>query len=198
ALVGYWYAFDRMADTVPGPSDTFDDRNMLLLSDRAPGVWFFHIVNLDRLGRPSPLVAHYMVRVGPAPASGNVAGTITDASTGAPIPSASVLLNGGLRRATSGSTGDYTFHGAVPASSEPYRLTVRARGYAEASRAVTIGAGTAAVEHFMLTPTGAPPEDPMSMGWAFPVSNRHAGTPDVDLSADGRVIWSRVWTSDEP
>src|SRR5690606_33537922 len=68
ALVGYWYAFDRMADTVPGPSDTFDDRNMLLLSDRAPGVWFFHIVNLDRLGRPSPLVAHYMVRVGPAPA----------------------------------------------------------------------------------------------------------------------------------
>ena len=192
ALVGYLRTWDRMADTMPDATSTFDDRNMLLLSDQAPGLWYFHIVNLDRMGRPSPLATHYPVRIGPEPEYGNVAGTITRASDDAPIDGALVTLNGGAYRTTTGPSGDYTFRGEVPAASDPYRVTVRARGFVEQSRDVSIGAGTAAVEHFSLE-DAAPPLGPIVRPlWPLQVSTSNAGSPDVAMDDARGVVWSSI------
>ena len=71
AWAGYFRIWDRQADTVPdGATGTYDDRMSLLMPDEPAGIWYFHIVNIDMLGRTSPLTAHYQVRIGPDPGAG--------------------------------------------------------------------------------------------------------------------------------
>ena len=170
---------------------TYDDRQSLLLTDQAPGIWFFHIVNIDRFGRTSPLAGHYQVRIGPDPGTGNVAGTITDATTGSPVAGALVELNGGLIRTVSGETGDYTFRGEVPAVTEPYRVTVTARGYLPAEGTVTVGAGAAEVLHFALDPDPTGPTSDLRLGWEFRLSDAVAHNPSLALGPPGLAIWAR-------
>jgi hypothetical protein len=194
AWAGYFYAWDRQADTVPSAAaGTFDDRRSLLQPDQLAGIWFFHIVNIDRMGRTSPLTAHRQVRVGPDPGTGNVAGTVTDAGTGDAIAGATVLLNGGLLRAVSGETGDYTFLGAAPASTEPYRITASARGYLASEDVVAIGAGSAEVLDFALEPDPEAPASGYGLGWEFQISSAMAGgDPAIAVGPSGRYIWSRA------
>ncbi len=189
---GYLYAWDRQADTRPGLADHWDDRTSLLLPDQAPGIWFFHIVNVDRLGRPSPVVEHREVRIGPDPGRGNVAGTVTDAATGAPVAGATARLNGGLLRAVSGETGDYTFLGEVPAATEAYRLTVSAPGYLTAEATVTVSAGAAEVVHVALEPDPAGPRSLCRVGWEVRLSDSFAGNHSIAMGPRGRAIWARA------
>jgi hypothetical protein len=121
-----------------------------------------------------------------------VAGTITDAADDEPIAGATVLLNGGLLRAVSGTTGDYTFLGAVPASAEPYRLTASARGYLPAADTILIGAGSAEVRDYSLVGDPAGPSDTYRLGWEFRVSPTASNNPSVALGPSGRLIWARV------
>jgi hypothetical protein len=192
-FTGYLYAWDHEADTVPdAATGTFDDRRMLLLSDQAPGIWYFHIVVLDNLGRPSPTTAHYQVRIGAEPGYGNVAGTVTDMATGMPIDRASVLVSGGLLRTRSGATGDYTFRGAVPASSRPYRITARARGYEATEAMVTVGTGGAVVQHFMMRPSASPPGPAIDLGWETRIASVTPNSPEVAMGPSGRFLWTRT------
>lgn len=190
--VGFFYVWDRQADTEPSATrGTFDDRRMLLLNDQAPGTWYFHINAVDQLGRTSS-TAHRRVRIGPNPGAGNVAGTVTDATTGDPIDGATVLANGGLLRTRTDATGDYTFRGELPASSEPYRITVRARGYVSAEMNATVGVGGAVVRHFELSRSATPPGPPVSFSWELPIDSVTPNEPSVAIGPAGRYVWSRV------
>lgn len=190
---GYFYVWDRQADTVPGPENgTFDDRRTRLLIDQEPGVWFFHIVNIDRLGRTSPSVGRYKVRIGPDPGLGNIAGTITDAGTGAPIAGATVLLNGGLERTRTSANGDYTFSSAVVAAVDPYRVTARARGYETKEASVQVAAGAARVQDFSLSADPGDTSPFLELGWEVLVRDISATNPSVAMGPAGRFIWART------
>lgn len=192
AIAGYWWSFDRMADTTPSAASSYDDRNMRLLADQADGQWYFHIVDLDLMGRPSALVSHYGVRVGPMPALGNVAGTVTASADGSPIENATVLLNGGSLRAVTDASGDYTFHGLVPAATDAYQVRVSARGMLTQARDVSVGDGTSAVEDFALEVDPDPPTEPVRFGWPLLLDTTEAGPMDAALDASGTLIWSRA------
>ncbi len=195
-FAGYLYVWDRYADTVPTRDNaTFDDRRMLLLSDQAPGIWYFHIVVLDRLGRPSPLATHYAVRVGAEPQYGNVAGTITAADTHSPIPDASVVLSGGILRTRATASGDYSFRGLVPAAAHAYRVTVSAPGYRTSSTDVVVAAASAIVLHFDLTPMTGPVGSRMALGPEVQISDRSGNSPAIAVASNGSVIFSRVASS---
>ncbi len=191
SLTGYFYVWDRQADTLPVPSNgTFDDRNSLLLADQDPGVWFFHIVNIDRMGRTSPLVGRYRVQIGAQPATGNIAGTITDSDTGEPIRGATVLLNGGLERTRSGSTGDYTFAGTVLAAADPYRVSVRAVGYQSEEELVQVDAGSAQIQDFALAPDPTFDQTLINLGWEIFIRDVAPVSPSVAMGPAGRFIWA--------
>ncbi len=194
-FAGYYTLLDRQADTHPGPlNGSFTTNKNQLLANRADGIWFFHAVNVDRMGRTSPLVSHYEVRVGADPGTGNVAGHISDANGGAAIAGAAVQLNGGLLYAYSGSTGDYTFSAAIPSATDAYRLRVVAPGYLPQEVTVTVGAGQTVVQNFVLTAGTAP--GGYRLGWELPVWNRTASSPLLAVGPRGRYVWSSIGTVD--
>ncbi len=187
-FTGFYWAWDRRADTIPGPgAGTFATRNTLLLADQLPGVHFFHLVNVDALGRTSPIAAHYEVRIGPAPTFGNVVGTVRDTATSRPIAGVELLLDGGLDFARSGATGDFTFGGDVPPGD--YELVARAPGYGEYLASVRIEAGGTLVHAIELTASTASAR--YRLGWETRVASVAATAPSLAIGPRGRYIWSR-------
>jgi hypothetical protein len=165
----YRYIWDRRADTVPtATTGTMTTQKQLVLPNQDQGVWFFHIVGVDCLGRTTPTAGHYQVEIGPDPGTGNVAGNITDATTGAPLDKATIQINGGLLRAYSGSTGDYTFANKIPAATFAYELQASAPGHAPMSVQLTVAANTSVVQNFALAPAQA--TAPYTLGPEYTVS----------------------------
>ena len=191
SYVGYWYAWDHRGDTKPRQNQgTFRNDTKILMNDQAPGVWNFHIVSIDRLGRTSPVPSRYEVRVGPSPGFGNVAGTVTDAA-GKPIRGASVTLNGGVYRATSVASGDYTFRGEVPAAAFDWEVAVSAPGYTPQTTTVRMTPNRMEVMDFQLQPSNVPPS--YQLGFEIALSDYNVSTsvqPDVAMGRPGEVIWS--------
>jgi hypothetical protein len=83
----------------------------------------------------------------PGPGLGTVAGTVTDAATGAPIFGATVALSPGGLTATSAADGTYQIGGVAAGT---YTVTATAPGGQAASASVTVGSGTSTVN---LAPT---------------------------------------------
>lgn len=188
---GYFYAWTREADTVPSATvGTYDDRQMLLKSDVARGVWFFHIVTIDRFGRTSPLATHRQVRVGADPGKGNVAGTVIDRDTSEPIEGATILVSGGLMRALSTAEGDYTFLGEIPVSPEDVRVTVSAPGYVTDDEFVRITPGGALVRDFALVPGGEEPASIFSVGWERAIDDFATPATSVAVGENQDFVWS--------
>lgn len=195
SFVGTFYAFDRMADTHPdATTGTFRTDDQLLLQDQAPGIWFFHIVNIDRLGRVSPAAAHVQARIGDDPGNGNIAGTITDATTGDPIQGARITLNGGLSRATTVDSGDFTFNGTVPAVAETYTVTASAPGYDPQTNMVQVTQGGVQVVDFALQPNGG--DVAYRLGWEILLDTAPPGNADIALGPGGSFIYSRSADTD--
>jgi hypothetical protein len=79
---------------------------------------------------------------------GSVTGTVTDTSTGKPVPGATVSAPG--LSVTTGSDGTYTLSG-LPVGS--YQISVSAYEYQNATATVTVTAGQAVMQNFALTGT---------------------------------------------
>src|SRR6266542_2191481 len=78
--------------------------------------------------------------------AGTVRGTIAD-SSGVPLPSATISIEGTFLRATSGNQGDYEITG-VPVGSHTVR--VRLIGYQPVRASVTVAAGEVVRQDFTL------------------------------------------------
>jgi hypothetical protein len=86
---------------------------------------------------------------GTTPTTGNITGTVTDASTSSPISGATVAISGGGSTSTDGA-GHYAFSNLTPAT---YSLTASKTGYvASAPANVNVTAGGTATQNFALTP----------------------------------------------
>jgi len=187
-FIGYRYVFDKQADTIPTAQNGTSTKNQqVLFLGQAPGIYFFHIVGIDRLGRPSPLAAHYEVRIGTAPQNGNIAGHI-DAG-GMPLSGVHVLLNGGLFHAYTASNGDYTFYGEVPASLFSYDVRAVLPGYAPKTATVNVMAGSTTVQNFTLD-TGSTPG--YRLGWEFPLAAQTVYSPSFALGSRGKLAWANI------
>ena len=134
---------------------------------------------------------------------GNIAGTVTDASTGDPIAGATVTADG--NSATTDANGAYTINNVSPGD---YTVTASAAKYVEQSKTVTVTAGTTTTLNFELIPmngtisgivTDSSTGDPISGATVtadgmsaitnssghYTISDVPAGTYTVTVSADG-------------
>lgn len=95
------------------------------------------------------LVAMFAPQALHAQSVGTIRGSVTDSSTGRPIPGVQVTLSGGARGAMTGENGVYQING-VPSGA----ATVRAQriGYAASERSVSVSSGGTATADFTLKP----------------------------------------------
>ncbi len=92
------------------------------------------------------------IAAAPAPNTGTISGTISDAASLAPISGATI--SDGTRTAVSGVNGSYTLS-YVPAGA--YTVTASAAGYQGASRSVSLTAGQTVTANFTLIRVNRPP-----------------------------------------
>ncbi len=191
SVTGYWYAWDHRGDTQPDETNgTFRNDEKILMNDQADGLWMFHIVSIDRLGRTSPEPSRYEVRVGASPGLGNVAGTVTDAN-GDPVRGATVLLNGGVYLAHTVASGDYTFRGQIPAAAFDWEIEVRAPGYTSMNDTLRMAPDMQKVLDFRLRPDNQPPDYRLGpeIELATGLSTRYT-PPHVVAGRRGEVGWT--------
>ncbi len=192
SFVGYWYAWNHRGDTHPDENiGTFRNDDKILFDNQAPGVWMFHIVSIDRLGRTSPAPGRYEVRVGPEPGYGNIAGSVKD-DQGEPLRGATVLLNGGVYRATTVASGDYTFRGEVPAAAFDWEVEIRAPGFVTQSQTVRMGAAGVEVLDFQLVKNNQPAAYELGFPVLLDSASSFSSTEELDvaLGRPGEAIWS--------
>ena len=148
---GYYYAFDKFADTVPAVTPAnFTTNKQVLLSNTANGIWVFHLVNRDTRNAITKAARHFVVYVGAEPAKENISGSIFDASNNnAPLTGVTITVNRGLFNQTSTAAGTYTFGGQLYVGQ--WELTVSKPGYLPVVKQVTLVAGAPLNENFTLT-----------------------------------------------
>ena len=120
------------------------------------------------------------------PRAGAVSGSVTNATTSAGIPGATVIADG--KTATTNAQGGYTISGLAAGD---YTLTAYANGYVQGSVDVTLRAGEGATANIALQSTGEPPvQGAGSIGGK--VTDTSSGTPiaGCTVSAGGKTTTS--------
>lgn len=131
-----------------------------------------------------------------APTTGDVAGTVTDSSTGAPVAGATVSVAG--KSATTGSDGKYSITGVTGGT---YTLTVTATGYQSWSSSVTVVNGSTVTLNAALTPTSTGGGSNLALGKTFTASRYESSSYVPAKAGDGSEStywWSKRdgWASD--
>jgi subtilisin family serine protease len=125
---------------------------------------------------------------------GTLAGTVSNASTGAPLSGAQVNVTGPVNRsATTGASGTYQF--TLPVGS--YSITVSAFGFDNASATVTITEGQTTTQDFPLTPAPSGSLSGTVSSASGPVANATVtitGTPiaPATTNASGQYSFASV------
>jgi thermitase len=123
-----------------------------------------------------------------APATGSIAGKVTDAADGSPMAGAAV--SDSARSALTNSNGEYTIAG-VPQGS--YTVTVSASGYNTASGSVSVVSGQTALANFALTRAAAPAPRPMWVdNIAFKVIGKNLRVSVKVVCSSGAVAGAQV------
>ncbi len=128
---------------------------------------------------------------------GNLTGTVTNASNGAPIVGAAVSLSGVGDTTTNGS-GVYNFNNLDAGS---YTVSVTAAGFNPDSDAVNINAGATTTKNFALTPSdteppstptglSANPTGPTTVELSWNPSSDNVGVVGYDVRRDSTIIGS--------
>ncbi|MBS2031552.1 MAG: carboxypeptidase regulatory-like domain-containing protein, partial [Deltaproteobacteria bacterium] len=149
--VGYYYVFDHFPDTRPTvATGTFVSPThapQIFMPTVAAGRWWFHMLGLDSMGYPTKRAAHYEVDIGTAPATGTLAGTVTDGTN--PIAGVQVVVQRGLYVATTDTNGIYDFNNNVPAGT--YEVVANKSGYQSVQATVTVIAGQSVTHPFTMS-----------------------------------------------
>lgn len=120
---------------------------------------------------------------------GAISGTVTDATTGAPIAGAHVTCTCSTGSTATDGTGTYTLTAVAPGI---YAVSVSMTGYATASNSeVVVQSGTTTVEDFALTATGHTPV--FSDG--FESGNLSAWTSSKGLTIEGTLVHSGAFAA---
>ncbi|MBI3596648.1 MAG: carboxypeptidase regulatory-like domain-containing protein [Nitrospirae bacterium] len=120
----------------------------------------------------------------PVPTSGEVAGTVTDATTGLPISQATVAVVDANSRSFStltGSNGNYAITGLTPGA---FTITVSRSGYAQATGNGSLPAGGVAIFSPALKPASTQ-NNPVPQATALSPSYILAGSGDFVLTVSG-------------
>ncbi len=150
-VVNFYWVFDPYATTIPDqtasaiPMDLAMPQNseQLLLPNEPNGIWYFHIITQDTMGYLTKAAASFRVQIGAMPGQGSVTGTITDATTSAPLTGVSVTLNrGAVAPVLTAATGLYSFPSDVFA--QQYEVRASLAGYQDSVQTVTVTAGQTA------------------------------------------------------
>ncbi|MGI5864244.1 MAG: carboxypeptidase regulatory-like domain-containing protein, partial [Myxococcales bacterium] len=141
---GYYYRFDRYADTIPTKSDSFlpVTTKQLMQASLPPGsIWFLHLVSEDTAGYLTRTAQHFKIQVGPEPGMGGISGNIREQGSTPPkmLDGVEVTLNRGLQSTTSATGGQYFFSNTVYAGS--YELRATKSGYEPFVTQVSVTAG---------------------------------------------------------
>jgi outer membrane receptor protein involved in Fe transport len=112
---------------------------------------------------------------------GSVAGRVTDAKSGNPIPNVSVLLEGTRWRATTDESGTFKLTDVAPGS---YTLTASRIGYGRVSQSVTVAAGQEATVDVRLEVSASPLDAVVVTGTLVPTEVKALPTPITVLTAD--------------
>ncbi|MBI4582277.1 MAG: N-acetylmuramoyl-L-alanine amidase, partial [Planctomycetes bacterium] len=134
--------------------------------------------------------------------TGNLSGTVTNASTAAAVAGATVNLTG-VGSTTTNSSGAYSFSNVTAGT---YNISVSATGFNGAADSVTINAGSTTTKNFSLTPsdTQAPTTPtlltatatgPTSVQLTWTASSDNVGVAAYDVRRNGGVIGSTSGTS---
>ncbi|MBI2919215.1 MAG: S8 family serine peptidase [Chloroflexi bacterium] len=162
----------------------------LAVSGLAPATTYFYVVkSKDPAGNLSDSAAQTFTTLAPP---GTIAGTVTDASTGIPVPGATV--SDGTRSATTDASGAYTL-ASVPAGS--YTVTASRTGYSSTSQTVSVVAGATATADFALSPvptTGTITGKVTSASTGAPIAGARvtAGNRTVFTDAGGNYTISNL------
>jgi hypothetical protein len=150
-FTGFYYVFDKYADTVPAVSPAnFITNRQVLLSNTPDGIWVFHIVNRDSRGAVTKAAEHFKVYVGVAPETENISGSVFDASNAsAPLAGVTIKINRGLFSQSTTSTGTYTFNGSLYVGQ--WEVTASKTGYISQTKQVTLVKGSPLNQNFSLT-----------------------------------------------
>jgi outer membrane receptor protein involved in Fe transport len=132
-------------------------------------------VELERDGLASIVARHA------APQTGSIIGRVTDAKTGAPLPRASLFLEGRARGATTSDSGTYRISDVAAGS---YTLVVRFLGYVEVRRPVMVTAGQLAVADIALTQSVNELDQVVVAGTVVPTEVKAIPTPVSVITAD--------------
>ncbi|HDQ26342.1 MAG TPA: T9SS type A sorting domain-containing protein, partial [bacterium] len=62
-IIGYYYLLDNMENSVPTPKNSKTMDTALSLPDLSDGLWYFHIVSVDREGIIGKTAAHFPVKI---------------------------------------------------------------------------------------------------------------------------------------
>ncbi|NLX21526.1 MAG: CHAP domain-containing protein [Phycisphaerae bacterium] len=181
----------------PGQSKTW---TLTFTAPSTPGQYQGYF-RMDRYG-VGRFGARPFILVNVVSPTGDLTGTVTNASTSAPIPGAAVTLSGVGNTTTNGS-GVYTFNSVAGGS---YTVSVSATGYNPASDGVTITGGNTTTKNFALTPsdTQAPTiptgltaqaTSPTSVQLNWTVSTDDVGVAGYDIRRNGSVVGSSATAS---
>ena len=120
---------------------------------------------------------------------GTISGTVTDATTSAPIAGAQVTCTCSTGSTTTGGTGTYTLTGVVPGT---YAMSVSMTGYVTASNNdVAVQSGATTVEDFALSSAGHTPV--FSDG--FESGNLSAWTSSKGLAIERTLVHSGAFAA---
>jgi hypothetical protein len=170
--VGYYYVFDHYPDTRPtAQTGTFvaPDKNppQIFQANVAPGRWWFHMIARDSMGYLTLRAAHYEVDIGSAPATGTLAGTVSDGTNN--LAGASIVIQRGLYTGKTDTNGIYDFNNSLPAGT--YEVVASKAGFQSVQKTVTVNASQTATQPFILPPgSGCPSCTDLCSGVSCPTA----------------------------
>jgi hypothetical protein len=150
-FTGYYYVFDKFADTIPNPTAaTLTPNKQVLLANTADGIWYFHLVSKDTRNAVTKTAAHYQVRIGVAPVVSNLSGSVFNASAAnAPLAGVSIKINRGVFTTTTTNAGTYTFSNTLYVGQ--WEVTASKPGFTSQTKMINLMPGMPLNENFSLT-----------------------------------------------
>jgi hypothetical protein len=175
-----------------GSASRWGDYSMLAVDPADDCTYWFTTEYLQTTGNilnPIPwrtrIASFTLPDCGGVPATGGIAGRVTDSTTSAGLSGATVSISGGTSTTTDG-TGNYAFSGLAPAT---YSLTASRTGYTtSAPTSAVVTAGSTTTTDFVLVPVPSPTTTAWTVGATAQAVATGAGDNNGYESGSGNLF----------